>query len=283
MKVANGRILGDAIGRARCYERGPFPPGATMAKINVALQLYTVREQLKNDFAGTIRQVAKIGYRAIEAGAAGDLNKAKADRKVYDDAGLKVSGCMPGIDLLEKDLAKVLDEAEILGTKNVIVPWMPEERRKDTAGWKACAATMEKLGAGCQKRGFEFAYHNHSFEFAKFDGKMGMDIFYENCDPKLVRAEVDIYWVKHGGVDVVPYLHQLGKRILIVHLKDMLAGPEQRFAAVGTGTIDFAGVLAAAEKYEVKWGVVEQDQCYDVPPIEAAKFSLEYLRKLGAE
>ncbi len=254
-----------------------------MPKINLSLQLYTVRELIKNDFAGTITHIRRIGYHAIEVAASGDLNKAKTDRKVYDEAGLKVSGCMASIDLLETDLPKALDEAHILGTNNIVVPYLPEERRKTAADWKNFAVTMNKLGAACRKRGFEFAYHNHSFEFEKFDGKTGFDILFDNSDPSLLRAEVDTYWVRHGGAELLPFIHKLGKRILILHLKDMLPGPERRFAAVGTGDIDFAAVLAAAEKYDIYWGVVEQDQCYDVSPIQAAKFSLEYLRKLGAQ
>jgi len=253
-----------------------------MADISIALQLYTVRDLLKDDFAGTISQIAKIGYRAIETGVSGDLKGARENKKVLDDNGLKVCACMPGIELLEQDLNKVLEEADILGTKNIVVPWMPEDRRKDAAGWKSVAAALNKLAARCQQRSFEFAYHNHSFEFEKFDGKTGLDILYENSDPKLLRAEVDTYWVQHGGVDPVQYVNKLGKRTLILHLKDMAPGPERRFAPVGMGIIDFKAIIAAADKFGIKWGAVEQDNCYDIPPLQAAKFSLEYLKKLGA-
>ena len=254
-----------------------------MAKIKIALQLYTVRDQLSKDFRGTIRQVAKIGYRAIEGAPAGDLSKAKEYRKILDDAGLTVVSSSGPIDALENDLSKCIDEAEILGTRNIIVPYMPDERRRDAAGWKACAALLNKAGADCAKRGTQLGYHNHSFEFKQFEGKTGLDLLFENTDPKLVQSELDTYWVKHGGVDVVPFINKLGRRIMILHLKDMAAGPERRFAAVGTGTIDFAGVIAAADKFEIPSGVVEQDLCYDVLPLEAAKFSFEYLKKLGAQ
>jgi sugar phosphate isomerase/epimerase len=100
--------------------------------------------------------------------------------------------------------------------------------------------------------------------------------------PHLVKAEIDVYWVKHGGVDPTAYIEQLGDRVRILHLKDMGPAPEQRFAPVGTGSIDFKSILAAAEKHGVRWGHVEQDQTYDTPPLDAIRTSFENLKRLGA-
>ncbi|HZN63901.1 MAG TPA: TIM barrel protein [Tepidisphaeraceae bacterium] len=133
-----------------------------------------------------------------------------------------------------------------------------------------------------QKRGHELAYHNHSFEFQKFDGKYGLDIIYENTAPHLVVAEIDVYWVKHGNVDPAEYVNKLGDRVRLLHLKDMGQGPEKRFAPVGTGVIDFKPILAAAEKHGIRWGIVEQDSTYGAPPLEQIKTSLANLKKLGA-
>ena len=87
-----------------------------------------------------------------------------------------------------------------LGNRNVIIPYLGNEYRT-LDGYKKAAASMNKIAADCQKRGMELAYHNHSFEFQTFEGKKGYDILWDNTEPHLVKAEVDVYWVKHGGED----------------------------------------------------------------------------------
>jgi sugar phosphate isomerase/epimerase len=174
----------------------------------------------------------------------------------------------------------------VLGNKFVVIPWMPEERRKDAAAWRSVAKSLAKAGEACKRRGMTLCYHNHSFEFQRFktDGggeKPGLDIFYDESDPQLVKAELDTYWIKHGGVAPTTYIKKLGDRVRLLHLKDMASGPEQRFAPVGTGVLDFKSILSAARSAAVAWNVVEQDKCYDTPPIEAVRISFENLKKLG--
>jgi sugar phosphate isomerase/epimerase len=253
-----------------------------MATIPISVQLYTVRDLTAKDFAGTVKQVAQIGYRHVEMAGYGNLKSAAEAKKALDDAGLKVSGAHAPIDALEKELNRVLDENATLGNTNVICPFMPEPRRKDAAGWKEVAASLNKIARSCHERGFDFGYHNHSFEFQKFDGKTGFDILWENTEPHLVKAEVDVYWVKHGGDDPVARINRLGNRVFMLHLKDMAAGDDKKFAPVGTGLLDFKAILDAAQKVGVKFGVVEQDNCYEVPPLDALRKSYENLKKLGA-
>jgi len=246
----------------------------------IGLQLYTVRDQTSKDFAGTIRQVAKIGYRYVELAGFGNLKTPAEARKVLDDNGVKASGAHATIEAMESDLNKVMDEAAAMGHNNIICPWMPEPRRKDAADWKQTAADLSKIAKALKAKGYNFAYHNHSFEFQKFDNEYGLDILWQNADP-LVKSELDTYWVQHGGADPVAYMTKLGDRVLILHLKDMARGEDRKFAPVGTGILDFKAILGAAEKQGVLFGVVEQDNCYETPSLEAARISFENLKKLG--
>src|SRR5687768_11241240 len=109
--------------------------------IPISVQLYTVRDLIAKDFAGTVKQVASIGYHYVEMAGYGDLKTAAAARKALDDAGLKVSGTHAPIDALEKEdeLEKILDDCGTLGTTYLICPFMPEARRKEAAGWKQVA------------------------------------------------------------------------------------------------------------------------------------------------
>src|SRR5215211_5717985 len=99
--------------------------------IPISLQLYTVRDLAAKDFAGTLREVARIGYKAVELAGYGNLKTAKEAKKALDDAGLTVSGAHARLEMLEKELNQVLDDAETLGNGIVICPWLPEDRRKD--------------------------------------------------------------------------------------------------------------------------------------------------------
>jgi len=253
-----------------------------MPKPPISAQLYTVRDQIKTDFAGTVRQLGKIGYAGVELAGYGNLSSAAEVKKACADAGVKISGAHVGIEQLEKELNKALDDNDAVGNKNIIIPWLNEDRRKSADDWRNFARTCNDVATKAQPRGFTVAYHNHSFEFQTFDGKSGYDLFLENSDPRLVKVELDVYWLQHGGQDPAATIRKLANRTVLVHLKDMAAGPEKRFAPVGTGLLDFKSILAASEQVGAKWGVVEQDQCYDTPPLEAMRISFENLKKLGA-
>ncbi len=247
-----------------------------------AIQLYTLRDLMAKDFAGTMKQVAGLGYKFVELAGYGNLGNAKAARKALDDAGVKACSGHYGIDVLESKLKQVIADAETLGFDTVVCPFLPEDRRRDAKGYEATAKSLERAGSQLHGHGYVLAYHNHSFEFQKFGGKYGLDILYDNTAAHLVVAEIDVYWVKHGGVDPAEYVDKLGDRVRLLHLKDMAQGPEKRFAPVGTGVIDFKPILAAAEKHGIRWGIVEQDSTYGAPPLEQIRTSLDNLKKLGA-
>ena len=250
-------------------------------RIPLAVQLYTLRDQIAQDFIGTVNQVAQIGYAGVEMAGYGNLKTAAEAKRALDDVGLKIVGTHVGIEALEKDINRVFDEQHALNSPTVIIPWMPEERRADAAGWKRAAQSLSPIGAKCRERGLELCYHHHSFEFQKFNGKTGMDILLENAEPGLVKIELDVYWLKHGGEDPVKFIGRVGGRAPLVHLKDMAAGPERRFAPVGAGTLDFRSILTAMRESGARWGIVEQDQCYDTPPIEAVRTSFQNLQRIG--
>jgi sugar phosphate isomerase/epimerase len=243
------------------------------------IQLYTLRDLTAKDFAGTMKAVARLGYKFVETAGYGDLKTAKAAKQALDAAGLKASSGHFAIDLLEKNIDQVIADAQTLQIDTVVCPFLPENRRNDYA---AVAKVLDTAGNQLHQHGIVLAYHNHSFEFQKFGGKYGLDILYENTAPHLVVAEIDVYWVLHGGVDPAEYCDKLGDRVRLLHLKDMGQPPEKRFAPVGTGILDFAPILKVAEKHKVRWGIVEQDQMYGTPPLEAIKTSLDNLKKWGA-
>jgi len=251
-----------------------------MPTLPIGAQLYTVRDIIKTDFANTIRAIAKIGYEGVEIGRFPNADAQRDAKKLFDDLGLRICAVHISINDLEHDLPRVIDEQNSLGNRNVVLSWIAEDRRRTGDDWRRFAETCNVIATALKKSNLAFAFHNHSFEFQQFDGQTGMQIFLENTDPNLVLLEPDVYWLQHGGEDPLAFLERNRNRILLVHLKDMAAGADRRFAAVGTGVLDFKAILRKAGDVGALWGIVEQDQCYDVPPLEALKVSFENLRKL---
>ncbi len=254
-----------------------------MPRPQIAVQLYTLRDLTRTDFAGVMKQVAEIGYKGVELAGYGNLAGAAEAKSAIDAAGLQVVGAHIGIETLEQNVDAALDDQQTLGNRNVVVPWLPELRRGTTDAWKQVAHSLQVIGEACATRGMQLSYHNHAFEFDTVDaeGHIAMDILFGETSPAIVKSELDLYWVKRGGRDPVEYLNKLGPRVSLAHLKDM-AGADQRFAPVGTGELDFEKILSAMSRLEIPWGIVEQDNCYETPPLEAVRTSFENLNRMGA-
>jgi sugar phosphate isomerase/epimerase len=250
-----------------------------MSQMPVALQLYTVRDALAEDFVGTVRQVAEMGYAGVEFGDTGPMSPVELSA-FLDDHGLEPAGVHVGFDVLEQDLERVIEDNLTMRNPWVVCPWMPEDRRVDAAGWRQVAGTMNEIGARLREAALQLCYHNHSFEFQRFEGQTGFDLFYAAADPQCVQAEIDTYWVQHGGEDPVATIRRFAGRCPLVHLKDMANDEPRSFAEVGNGILDFPGIFAASAEAGVKWYIVEQDVCPG-PSLESARVSLENLKRWG--
>jgi sugar phosphate isomerase/epimerase len=253
-----------------------------MSKPRLALQLFTVRQELERDFVGTLRAIAAMGYPAIQmawfASSAPDTPELK---RVLDDLGLAVAGCHVLLEELEQRLDWEVERCLQLGTADVVVPWLsPERRPTDRAGWVRLGERIGDLGRRCQPLGARLSYHNHEFEYAKLGGATAIDLLLGASDPDLVKYEPDVYWIKAGGGDPVAELRRYAGRCPLIHLKDMTAGPTPTYAEIGEGIIDFGPIFAAAEAQGVEWYVAEQDWTAR-PPLEAAALSLKHLREWG--
>jgi len=249
-----------------------------MPRPQVGIQMYTVRDVVAKDFVGALKQVAAMGYKGVET-AGGNLS-AKELKATLDDLGLKAVGAHVGGEDLLWNFNRTADYWREVGAKYLITSGIPFGDTTTESGWRAGARLFEKIGEYCQKAGLAFAYHNHSFEFVRFGGKYALDILYESSKPELVKAEIDTYWVQHGGEDPVAYLKKYGSRTPLLHCKDMANNAKREFAEVGTGVLDWPGIFAAAEAGAVEWYLVEQDIC-PRGSMAAAKLSFENLKKFG--
>lgn len=248
----------------------------------VALQLYTVREAMKQDFFGTLKKVAQIGYKGVEwAGLFG--RTPQEARSIIDDLGLKSVGTHAGLDALSNP-QKVIDEAGILGHDLVGVPYWPEPKR-NAQGYAELAAGLNASGAKLNAAGMSVFYHNHDFEFQPLPGgDRGFDILLRQTDPKLVNFEVDMGWVWVGtrGQDPAEAIEPFADRVVLLHIKDFQAPPEsKKMAEVGTGKIDYRPTVEAAGRWPVRWFIIEQDRDWiDGDSIKSVAMSFEGFGKM---
>lgn len=251
-----------------------------MAKAVVAMQMFTLRDQCAADYFGTLRQVARIGYRAVQVSGLHN-HPARQIRRVMDDLGLGSAGTHVSLEMLENDFNAAVDMVKDLGTEWAIVPWLSEDRRKTAEDWRTLGKIMTQVGARLKTVGLRLGYHNHSFEFQKFDGKYGYDILYESVDRSLVHNEIDTYWVQHGGASPAQYLRKFAGHIQVVHFKDMGPGPDRPMVPVGEGILDWPSILSACKDGGTEWMCIEQDNCAPLKPLEAAAVSFGNCKKWG--
>jgi sugar phosphate isomerase/epimerase len=240
--------------------------------------MYTVRDFAEKDWAGTLKQVADIGYTALEF--AGTWGVSADDlKKALDDLSLRAISMHVGYPDLT-DPAK-LDEriayAKTIGATNFAF-----SGNNETAdAWKEWGVNLAKAGERAGQDGMTVSFHNHSAEFAEFDGTPGLEIMFAAAGLDLLKSQTDVYWVKHAGHDPAEFIRKHAGACPTIHAKDMEADDEKFFAEVGEGILDWPSIFDACESVGgTQWYIVEQDACRR-PSIESARLSYENLKKMG--
>ena len=268
LKTSGSAALGSLFAKSAFAS----PAGKSLEKIGV--QLYTVRSLMEKDFAGTLEKVATAGYKEVEF--AGYYNNKPEDvKKLLDRLGLKAPSTHVPIDMLRDKFDSVIQTAQVVGHKYIVCPWLsPADRTIEK--YKAHAALFNKVGEACQKAKIQFAYHNHDFEFEAQDGKLPYDMLLAETDSKLVKMELDLFWIKKGGQDPLAYFAKYPGRFALCHVKDMTE--DQKMVDVGQGKIDFAKIFAQAKQAGLKHYFVEHDQPEN--PLQSITASCQYLKGL---
>ena len=267
----------------------PFVPGKT----DIGLQLYTVRDAMGADPAGTLAKVAQIGYTSVEGTyTPGSENfyglNGAAFGKLVKQNGLLLRSCHYRLGEDETgnvtngtilhDWDKAVADAHALDVRYMVCAWLSPAERGDLDHYKKIAAELNTAGEKCKKAGIQLCYHNHNFEFDAQNGKYPYDILLGDTDAHLVKMEMDMYWVTFAGHDPVKLFHEHPGRFPLWHLKDVDKTPQRSFAAVGTGIVDFKRIFAHAQEAGMKHFFVEQDKTPG-SPFDAITESIAYIRK----
>jgi sugar phosphate isomerase/epimerase len=240
----------------------------------IAAQLYSVRDALAQDFAGTLRRVAALGFVGVEfAGIYGDSPASAA--ALVRDLGLTVSS----MHVMPPYTDEHFDAAAALGVSTLVLPWYPPERFTSAALIAQVCEEINAADAQARARGLKLAYHNHDAEYRPLpDGSSPtLDHMLRLLAPT-VEFELDIYWVKHAGGDPAAALAALGSRARLIHAKDGTGMPNTPFVALGEGIVDVPAALSAATSAE--WLICELDSCA-TDMFEALDKSARYLVQHG--
>ena len=272
-------------------------------KLPVAVQLYSVRDDMEKDFYGTIRKMKEFGYDGVEF--AGLFGQNPEEIKAFcEEIGIvPISAHVPYYDMLENPEA-VLADYKTIGCKYVVVPYLTEECRPGTDGFAATVEGVRKIGEAAKALGLQLLYHNHDFEFVKIGEEYALDVLYSSVSEDLLKTEIDTCWVNVAGVVPSEYIEKYSGRSPVVHLKDFKRSGEKlgklydligiddegeqeeedsfSFMPVGYGVQDIPAILAACEEAGAEWVVVEQDNpAKGDTPENSVKLSREYLKTLN--
>lgn len=270
----------------------------------VAVQLYSVRDEMAEDFAGTLKLIKAMGYDGVEfAGLFG--YSPEYIKGLCEGIGLNPISAHVPIDEMLSEPDKTFADYATIGCKYVAVPYVMPDRRPGAENFENSVREIAKLGETAKKYGIQLLYHNHDFEFKKLDsGEYGIDYLYRNTTPDQLQTEFDTCWVNVAGEDPANFVRKYTGRAPVVHLKDFfmsgklpthlyaLIGLNEEehedepstfeFRPVGHGMQDMPAILQASVDAGAEWVVVEQDEnTLGLSRLESVMVSREYLRRIG--
>ena len=243
----------------------------------LAVQLWSVRDEVAKDVPATLAALAKIGYDGIETAGLANASAAVWTKALADN-GLRVAGAHVGIDtLLGDNFNKTTDEYLAIGCKRITVPYLGGEYQASLDGYRLACARLNEIAERAKPLGITIGYHNHDFEFRPTENKIPMLLMLE-CLTTSVEMEWDFAWVYGAGYDGVRLTRSLPGRVKAAHIKAFKAGDEA--ALVGEDSIPWADVVkACTEAGGTEWFIIEHENFDKYPPLESVKRCHDNFRK----
>jgi sugar phosphate isomerase/epimerase len=264
--AAAGAVLVPSLARAQEAKRN----------IPIAVQLYSVRNELKADYDGTIEQIGKMGYQGVEFASRQEWEKKPAElRKLLDDNGLKCMGTHTALITLQGDaLKRTVELHKTLGNRFLIVPSL----RADTAeAWQNLAKQFNDIAAKLKEQDMLTGFHAHAGEFKKYGDKTAWEIFFENTNADVIH-QVDVGNTLNGGGDPIAMIKKYAGRTKSLHMKEHGGAPG---AAIGEGKVEWKALIEACQTVGgTEWYIVEHET--GKTPLVSIKTCLDNLKKMTA-
>lgn len=270
----------------------------------IGVQIYSVRDYAEKDLFATLKAIKEMGYDGVEfAGLYG--YEPKQIKAWLDELDLKAVSAHVAIEEMLENPDKVFSDYKEIGCEYIAIPYLAPERRMGAEGFEKTLNEMKMLAEKANAHGLVFMYHNHDFEFAKFDGKYAFDIMYDAIPASLLQAEQDTCWVNVSGENPAEYIRKYSGRCPVVHIKDFVMKNREAksglyeligikptetqadegdfaFRPAGYGVQNCPEILEASKEAGSKWLVVEQDRpCLGWTSMECIKKAVDYLKSIN--
>lgn len=272
--TATGALMG-----ADTFAQGGFD------KKRIGLQLYSLREEIPSaGLEAVLKKIAAAGYNSVEFYG---FNTKDA---YFKNSGKEVAALLKtnnmiapsghyDLKLFEKDGQQTVDAALAIGNKYVVVPYLTADLRKSLDDYKVIAEKLNKIALLCKQNNIKMAYHNHDFEFTKYEGDVcGYDILLKETDKALVNFELDLYWVVTAGRNPIELFEKNPGRFKMWHVKDKDKSNPKLQTEVGSGSIDFKPIFAKAKLAGLEYFYVEQEN-FAIPSDESIRKSIGFIKK----
>lgn len=249
----------------------------------IGAQGYTIREFAQNeaDLRETAKKLHDIGFKTLQVSAFGPIDP-HIIREICDENELQIIVTHTNPMLILEDTETVIENHKALGCKHVGIGAMPEKYRGSLEGMRAFLKDFSEAADKLHAAGMKLHYHNHGFEYEKFEGKCLIDWMAEETDPEKWGFILDVHWTQFGGRSPSRQILDFAGRIDVLHLKDMkMVDNKHRFAAVMDGNMDFDAILEACEETGIPYAMIEQDDCYGEDPFKELALSAKNLIAAG--
>ena len=237
-----------------------------------SIQLYSVRDVMENDYTGTLKKLAQMGYTGVEFAGYGGLS-AQEMKRVLADNNLKPIGSHISIERLTKYLDEEIAYHKVLGTEYLICPYYNMKTREDAL---ELAEILKPVIIKIKAAGFKFAYHNHAHEFAESGGEYLLDILFKNLPPESVM-ELDAFWAAHAGVEPLAYMEKNKDRLKLLHVKQI--DNDKNCVDLNQGVLDYKNIIARAKTLGVEHFILEQEK-FAVSSMVSVKNDIDYIMSM---
>ncbi len=238
--------------------------------MEVSLQLYSINEETKKDFKKSVEKVAEIGYKGVEFAGYGGLS-AEELTTLLKENNLYSVGSHRGVQIFEESFDEELKYNKAIGSEYIICPWAKVDTREEV---DKLVQLLNDAADKAAKENIKVGYHNHAHEFVKIDGKYALDMIAENTNDNVI-LELDVFWVAYAGIDPLEYIKKWGKKVELIHIKQIAENKDN--VDVADGVIDMAKVKEVS-KY-AKYFVVEHEE-FDKPVWDSIKNDFEFLNQI---
>lgn len=252
-----------------------------MRSWKLGIQLYTLRNETLEDFPGTLRKVAELGFEGVEFSHLGFMGMEPGELKpLLDELGLEAIGAHPGFARVRDHLDEEIANIKAVGGRYLATSLFDPALRHNEHTYRTNFRIIAEAAARSREEGIVFCFHNHEFECTEtVDGQPALDALLEYGREFGLQAELDACWLRYGGKEPLAYIRKYKDRLPLLHFKDMVWTEDRKADTVelGKGIMNLRAIADEAAGTGLEWLIYEQDHCR-IPPLESAAESMKWLR-----